>query len=493
MSEVPEEAGGAESAKLAASSARALLASRVLISGLGWVGSVIVARVLTPEGWGQYSFVFGLLSVLNIVTELSIGRVVLARLIDGDPEEVSRVASSFIVLRTTLGIFGYLLAVGYVLVLGYPSEVVWATVLGGIGMVLAAPSNALTILYQSRLKLVAVAIAESIGQIVQLVMTIAAALFAPVLLVFVLPLTFNQIAALVIKIRGVLAGGAGPKPSRVIEFRRWKEMLIESIPVSIGTTVLIVMTKIDILMLGRWDTFESVGLYAIGGKFYDLVGMAMWAVTMPLMTLLMTAWPNQMEEFRQMTRRSFAFMGLACMFGLVLFLPSAHVVIQLLYGGRFVVATQATQLLVISAAFLALTELGILVLISAGKYRVYPFVVTGALGLNIILNYAFIPLLSFNGAAIATVATEAILMVGVFIVVHRSMPIRGLIPIGRLFGLAAITIVVITAMLPWVPNSPILGPVFAAFGGLVFILTVRVLGLAGGLGIRNVVAMGMKR
>ncbi|MCW2564284.1 MAG: Membrane protein, partial [Mycobacterium sp.] len=177
--------------KAAAKATLAVVVSRIVVAALGWAGSVIVARSLDGAEWGQFSFVFALLGVMSIITDLGVGRIVLARLIDGDPDEIARTASSFIALRTVLGAIGYVFAITYVVILRYPSEVVAATAVAGLVVVFATPSHALSVLYQSRHRLLLVSVAESLGQIIQLLLTVVAAMYAPVLLVFVLPAVAN--------------------------------------------------------------------------------------------------------------------------------------------------------------------------------------------------------------------------------------------------------------------------------------------------------------
>ncbi|MGZ4552692.1 MAG: oligosaccharide flippase family protein, partial [Mycobacteriaceae bacterium] len=84
----------AENNRAAVNNSIALLLSRVVIAMMGWTGSIITARMLSPDDWGEFSFVFGLLGLLAIITDLGVGPVVLARLMSADDREVSRVAGS---------------------------------------------------------------------------------------------------------------------------------------------------------------------------------------------------------------------------------------------------------------------------------------------------------------------------------------------------------------------------------------------------------------
>ncbi|MGB6180428.1 MAG: flippase [Rhodococcus sp. (in: high G+C Gram-positive bacteria)] len=442
--------------KAAARATAAVLVSRVIVAGLGWAGSVIVARSLSPDGWGQFSFVFALLGLMSVVTDLGVGRVVLARLMDDDPDEISRTASSFLALRTVLGLVGYVLAIGYVVILQYPGEVITATALGGLVVVFATPSHALSVLFQARHRLLLVAVIESLGQGLQLVLTIAAAIFAPVLLVFVLPAVANEAFRMIGKALSVRRKSVGLRPSRHIDVRRWGAYLKEAVPLAIGFALTIAMLKIDVLMLSLLDTFDAVGLYSIGYKFSDMMDTIALAAVAPVSTLLVAAWPDKSAEFRARSRSAgiyFATFGAAAVAG---FWPSAEPMIRLLYGDRFTPGSDAARLLVLGAALMSLILLGIFLLASAGMQRHYPVVALFGLALNIGLNIVLIPRLSYNGSAIATVATFVITVMLLWIVIERSMPMSGLLAVLPILGLAVVAAAVTAAATLLISAAPAL-------------------------------------
>ena len=441
--------------RAAARATLAVVASRVVVAALGWGGSVIVARSLNAQEWGQYSFVFALLGVMSIVTDLGVGRVVLAKLIDGDPDEIARTASSFLALRTVLGFVGYVFAVGYVIILSYPGEVITATAVGGLVVVLATPSHALSVLFQSRHRLLLVSVAESLGQVVQLLLTVLAAVLAPTLLIFVLPVVANEVFKLVVKAVGVRRRSLGLRPSRHLDVHRWKRMLVEAVPLAIGFALTIAMMKIDILMLSLLDTFDAVGQYSIGYKFSDMIDTIALAAVAPVSTMLVAAWPTQPEVFRTRCRSAATVFTLAGGVCVVAFWPSAEPIIRLLYGDRFAPAAPAARLLVVGAAIMSLIILGIFLLTAAEKQRRYPAVALFGLILNVVLNLVLIPRTSFYGSAIATVVTWAITVILLWLVVARSMPIRGLLPVRDLAALSALMAAVSGAgyyLVQWLPG-----------------------------------------
>jgi len=463
----------------------AMLGSRLAIASMGWAGSMVLARFLSPDDFGKFSFVFGVLGLLSVVTDLGVGRVVLAKLVECNPWEVSYVTTAFIALRGLLGFLGYGLAVGYVLLLGYSSDVVWATVVGGLVVVVATPSNALSVMYQSRLRMASVAVAETLGQLAQLVCTIAAVLWHPVLLVLVVPAVINEIVAAAIKVRGIRAGKAGPLPAARAQLWRWREMLVEAIPLTIGFALLTVLSKIDVLMLGRMDSFDSVGLYTVGYKFADLLSMVASTVVGPVTTLLVATWPGQSEQFRQRTREAAMLLAVLGAAATAAFWPSADGILALLYGDRFAEAADASRLLVLGSALSMLTELGLMVLVATSRHRVYPWVALAALGANVGMNLVLIPRMSFDGAALATVLTEAVMLVAMWVVVARTIPIGRLFPFAQTSAIAmlGLAVTVWASLLserfgiPW-PVTAVVAPM-CVFAGVQFLPITGGLGLVG--------------
>lgn len=475
METPPDYRAIAADPRAAARATAAVLASRVVVAALGWVGSVVVARSLSPEGWGQFSFVFALLGLMSVVTDLGVGRVVLARLMDDDADEIRRTASSFLALRFVLGLIGYLLAIGYVALLRYPSEVLLATAVGGLVVVFATPSHALSVLFQARHRLLLVAVAESLGQVLQLALTVLAAVFAPSLLIFVLPAVANEVFKLVTKGFGIRSRTLGLKPSRHIEIRRWGAYLREAVPLAIGFALTVAMLKIDVLMLSLLDSFDAVGLYSIGYKFSDMIDTFALAAVAPISTLLIASWPDDLVTFRARSRSAAALFAVFGAMAVAAFWPSAEPLIRLLYGERFVESSNAARLLVLGAALMSLVVLGIFMLASAGMQRHYPLVALLGLALNVALNLVLIPRMSYDGAAISTVATIATTLVLLWLVIARSMPVSGLLPVTSLAVLVALTTAVTAAgyfavqafSSLWFPISVLAA---VAVGGGVFVL-----------------------
>jgi O-antigen/teichoic acid export membrane protein len=222
------------------------------------------------------------------------------------------------------------------------------------------------------------------------------------------------------------------------QLRLWKEMLVEAVPLSIGFGIVTLLSKVDVLMLGKLDTFASVGFYSIAYKFADLVAYGVLAVTTPVATLLVAAWPHFTDEFRSRTRAAMVAVALLTTLAAVALWGPAEPVVALLYGERFGEAGNAMRWLLVGAVFSGLTQMVLVVLVAANRQRRYPWIALAALAVNIGLNAALIPRLSYDGAAYATVVTEVVMLAAMWILMVRTVPVRGLMPVGQLAMIAGL-------------------------------------------------------
>lgn len=455
------------------SSGSALILGRLTTATFGWAGSVIMVRSLTGEEWGQYSFVFALLGILDVVTDLGVGRVVLARLGSGRAAEVSRIAGSFIMLRILLGFLGYLIAVAYVYLAGLSVLVLTAAVLAGTTVLLATPANALFVLYQSRLRLTYVAVWDIIGQCVQFLLIVLVALTAPGVLAFILPAIVREIVIIIGRGIGVPKLFApGFRPSFRSFTAYWGEMLREAVPISIGLALLTMLERIDTLMLEQLDTYGAVGQYAIGYKFSDLLWLVVSALAIPFTTVLIRAWPHDPETFRARFHQALSVAAVLGGGAVVVFWPSAAAVITLLYGSDYLASATAAALLVTGSALSGLNYVVVTALIAATRLRVFPWLAAAGLVLNVALNLVLIPLRSIEGAAIATVITQVVVLVAMLLLLRGSLRIPGITPWSMLLRLSLLSAAVAVPAVLLVGELRVPGVPAAVGAGLVYLLLV---------------------
>jgi O-antigen/teichoic acid export membrane protein len=157
-------------------------------------------------------------------------------------------------------------------------------------------------------------------------------------------------------------------------------------------------------------------------------------------------------------------------------------IVVLLYGDAYASASMAAAWVLGAEALHFLSVLCIQILIAIRSNRFYPLVSLAGLGINVGLNLVLIPRWSFEGAAVATMLTEVIVLALLSWLVVRLPGARA--PLGafaRIAGALALEIgagLVLGSVLPW--------PVAALSALAVYLAAIHVVGLRGRGGLRVV-------
>ncbi len=432
-------------------SAGALLASRLVVAVLGWSGTVLIARELGEDGFGAFTLVFSILGMLSIVTDLGLGRVALAGLLDPE-EDSARFAGTYVVLRATLGLLGYAIVVALVLLAGYDDVVVRATLVAGLVPVLATPAHAYEIAFQAHHRLGQTAWVRVIAQSGQLALTVALVVSGRSLVWLTVPAVLH--AALVLSLSAPLA-------HRLESFRYgidrqiWMRLLREAVPLSIGTAMATLYYRVDSVMLSKLDDFAAVGIYGVAYKFVDIAHLVPSVLSVAILAVLVGSWPADLDRFRTTLRNATALLTLLGGLLVVEFALFAEDIITLLYGDAYGAGDTATRVLLVAEWAGYFTSLSFATLVATGQHGRYPLITLTGLVLNIAINLVLIPLWSFEGAAVATLVTEvcvAALMVREVRRIPQLSPVR-VGPLWRIagpIGVALISGLLVARYSPWI-------------------------------------------
>lgn len=415
-------ADGPKAATSLLSGTGVLFAGRMVVAAMGWVGTLLIARNLGPDRFGAFSFIFNLLGLLGLLADFQTSRIVVREVIDAG-DDLDHVVGSFVTFRIALGAVTYAVAVAFVLIGNYPSEVVQGTLVGGLSFFVASATWALVTVSQARLWLRTVAIAMVVAQAVQLAAIVA--LFVShdgSLLRFVVPFVIYDVVTLiwmVVAFRRVVR--VRPR----IEPTRWLNWLKEAAPLAIGSTLGTLYFRIDGVMLSKLGNLRDVGIYQIGYKFSDLLAFMAPALLGAVLPLLIRAFPDRVAEFRRTFRQAFVVFLAFGVFATVTFAVLCGPAIITLYEAKYAGSVRPARILLIGQALNLFTQLTFVTLVASGRRRIYPIATLVGVITNVTLNFILIPKYSVMGAAIATVVTEVIVL-SILGYAIRDLPVRPL-------------------------------------------------------------------
>ena len=174
-----------------------------------------------------------------------------------------------------------------------------------------------------------------------------------------------------------------------------------------------IYTNLDSAMLGFMTTDTDVGFYNAAIKMkVVLVGVitALGAVLLPRASYYIEK--GRLDEFREISRKALNFILFIAPPVLIYFILFAKESIQFLSGDAFLPSIFPMQILAPTILLIGLTNiLGIQILVPLGKEKVVlKSEIAGAV-IDLILNALLIPSLKSSGAAIGTLAAEAVVFI----------------------------------------------------------------------------------
>lgn len=195
-------------------------------------------------------------------------------------------------------------------------------------------------------------------------------------------------------------------PSIKIDLIFWKKTILESIPFWLNSVFVIIYFKIDMVMLSIIDGDTVVGWYAASYRLIDalaLIPSVFMSVMYPVFSKFHISSSDSLEFA---FKKSFKFLTiLAIPIGIGTTLLAGNIIV-LIYGTEYAPSVSALRILIWASVLSFINYTPATYLTSTNKQRTLMILTFLGAILNVILNFILIPLLSYNGAAIATVATE---------------------------------------------------------------------------------------
>ncbi len=409
--EVPDR-GPTASASLIGG-AGVLFGGRLAGAALSLTGTLLIAAELGKQQFGSFSFIFNLLGLLGLFADFETTRVVMAELgRSNDDDEVSSIASRFIVFRFVLGSVTYLSALAIVWIGPYSSIEIQGTAIGGLSLLIASAAWSLISVCQAKQWLRTVAAAMFGGQVVQFIIIIVLnSTGHGSLLRYIVPFVVSDVVVFFV-ILTVIRKSVRVRP--FIDFDSWRRWLVEAAPLAIGTAMAAMYFRIDSLMLTLVldgpASRDAVAIYQIGYKFSDLIAFLAPALIAAMLPALVQTWPRDPAGFHRTVRQSVVVVFVISAFAIVAFAVFADPLIRWLLDDSYRSAHTPARWLVVGQVLNLFTQIVYVCLITANRRKFYPVVTFCGLVINVGLNLMFIPRYGVNGSAVSTVVTEIIVL-----------------------------------------------------------------------------------
>lgn len=189
---------------------------------------------------------------------------------------------------------------------------------------------------------------------------------------------------------------------------------------SIATTV---YTNLDTVMLGFIKNDIDVGYYTTAVKVKNILCSlvtSLGTVLLPRMSCM--AAEKKWDEFYAVVKKALNFVFILALPLSVFFIIFARESIILLSGGEFLPSVVPMRIITPTVILIGITNvLGIQVLVPLGKEKCVLYSEIAGAVINLAANALLIPRLSASGAAIGTLAAEAVVLAVQFYVLRKTV------------------------------------------------------------------------
>lgn len=381
--------------------------SQVITSILGFVLLIYIARYLGEVGFGKYSFAVSFTALFIIFADLGISNLIIRELAR-NKELTNEYLTNVSVIKLLLSFLAFGFIAVTINLMDYPQDTIYAVYLFGVYMILTSFALAFRSIFQAYEKMEYTAVVMIIEKIIliPLVLFVLTSGYGLIELAYVY--VFVGIVAVTLSFSIVLIKIAKPKPT--INFPLWKTLIIGSIPFGLNVLFGVLFFQIDTVMLSVFKDDAAVGIYnaayvpllAITGIVSTMVISALY----PVMSRYFVSSKESLEIFTGLSSKYMAIIGFPVGIGCFVL---AERFIALFYAGQYSDSIIAFQILALFIPIRLVSSITGTLLTSINRQSHRTVSVGLSALVNIVLNAAMIPYLSYIGASIATVLSEVFL------------------------------------------------------------------------------------
>ena len=395
------------------------MAGRAATLVMALVSTVLLTRYFGVETYGDFTAALVYVGIFVVLFDLGT-YTLLVRQLSQELAPAHELLAKALVLRLALSLAVIGLAAPLPFLL-YPDadreQLRFAILIALPAVAFHAIATTIGALFQARLKLDRVAVAEVASQVtlVSLVIALVAAdgSFYAIVAATVVGAAVNAAVMLLLARRLV------PLSLRV-DVPYWRRLFLDSLPLGLALVINVIYFRIDALLLSVLRESEDVGLYGIAWRFLETATPFAYFFVAALFPLVSAAAAEgNFDAIRDISRRAFEVLVLGAIFVIALIAPTAPGVVELVAGADFDRAATPLRIVIVGAGLSFLNTYLAYLLIAIDRQRSFFWLSLATLVFNVVLNLALIPEYGYNAAASVATSSEALLFAGALWLAHR--------------------------------------------------------------------------
>lgn len=396
----------------------ALYLAYIVTALLALFFSIAIARELGNEVFGKYSFAGAFTMIFAVGLDLGLN-IVIVRDVAQDKSLAPKYLGNIIIIKAILSVIIFGLIALVISLMDYPHDTTTAVLILGISTIFTAFADIFRVIFRAFERMEYEALLSVVCRLLTVALGLTALFLDYGLIEIALAIAIGCLLDLILTSLICVRKFAKPKIELDLDF--CKKITKTAFPISFLIISAIIFTKTDTIMLSVMKGDAVVGWY---NAAYNLVSAVQFIPSIfltaifPAMSIFSASSLSLLKTSCEQSLRYLFILSLPIAVGITLL---AERIIPLFYGDQFTSSIVALQILAWSNFFVFLYSVLGTVLVSINKQIPMMVVNIVCAVSNIILNLILIPPLSYKGAGIATIATQAILFIADFYLVSKYL------------------------------------------------------------------------
>jgi O-antigen/teichoic acid export membrane protein len=382
--------------------------AHIISLGLSLVLVILITRFLGSVGYGKLGFAMSLAAVLTILTPLGLDSLMI-REVARHRGSAAKYLGNTLVIELLLSIVAFAFIALAVFIMRLPSDSAVVLYIAGGYCILTIFSNTMKCIFRAHEKMEYDALLGSIRSLVTVAIGAAVLLLGYGLVA--VTLAYLAAAAIDLALTLLITLKRFVRPKLDIDFAFWKKMIPLALPFAALSVTGVIYGQIDVIVLKGVQGDAVVGWFKAAfvlASTFGVIPSILSSAIFPVLSRFHISSKDSLRFTVQQSTKYLMILGFPIAAGIALL---ATPIITLVYGADFSPAAPALRILTLYIPFSFLNStLGVMLAsVDKQRLRLFCYLASTVARVGLLLLLLLVFRLSLTGAAIAIVASEALL------------------------------------------------------------------------------------
>jgi len=376
-----------------------------------------LARYLGVNGYGEYTTVFAFLGFFAIIADMGFYTVAVREMAK-DPESSAKVIGNIFSLRLVFALVLLIAPLVGFFIPSYSEAVKIGIVIATFSSLFVLLNQIFVSIFQVHLRMDRSVISDVSARLVLFALTIVFINLKLSLQFFILA---NVIANLVLVLISFAMSRKFLVSRPQFDFKYWKFILKESLPLGIVIVLGLIYFKIDTIMLSIMKDSTAVGIYGAPYKILEIL-ITIPSIFMGSVFPLISKYIKEKDfRLKDSFKTSFDFMLILAVPMVVGIYLLAKPIVYLILGAEFSASILVLQYLIFAVLIIFLGTIMGNFVVAANLQKKLVWVYLFSVFFNITGNLILIPRYSYIGSSVTTIATELLVCTCAYFIVYKNL------------------------------------------------------------------------